>query len=337
MALATRNFFLDTNIYEDNNFFHSTSIQSLFNYSRSGFINLYLTDISRLELIDRMNKNLLQLRDDYNSLIKKINKSRILKNIPDFANISQPLIEPSQVLSQLNDKLDRIINNNRIIIINSTSINCYEVFYSYFNVLPPFTNSKPTEFKDAFILKAVEAWCISNRKKMIFVTKDENFCGYKNSRVILKSNLTNLLEQISEVYDVEMNVRIIPTIEKSLERNKRAILDLLDEDIKRVIMLDIDYEMISNIRISTPKYIESKIVSLRSNYAEVNYFVEIGYSFTILPSVRDINRAIFEDNLRPHEIKDIIVLNCDLEIPFHNPDNIRLKWVNSNERVRITL
>ncbi len=337
MGLATRNFFLDTNIYEQNNFFHSSEIQSMFNYSQSGFINLFLTDISKMEMIDRMHKNLKNIQDDYNFLIKKINKTRILNNLPEFSDISQPILDTTDALNQLIEKLERIIQLNKISIISSTQLDCYDVFRSYFNIQPPFSISKKTEFKDAFIIKAVETWCTTNRKKMIFVSKDPDFKNYRSNRIIIRNNLTDLLQQITELYDVEKDVRVIPTIHSSLHRNKEQILDLINDRLGDTFIMEVDYEKITPLSISYPNLQAYNIISLRKTYAEVSYLIEVIYSFAIIPTVNEMDKSIFEDSIKKYNVKDKIILNCILEIPLFRPNDIRLKWINSNQKVRITV
>ena len=87
MALKTKNIFLDTNIFEANNFFHSTSIQSLFYYSKIGYVNLYITSISKMELIERIRKGLLSVKEDHDKLVNLVNKTRILRNFSEYENI----------------------------------------------------------------------------------------------------------------------------------------------------------------------------------------------------------------------------------------------------------
>lgn len=337
MGLATRNFFLDTNIYEQNNFFHSSEIQSIFNYAQSGFINLFLTDISKLEMIDRMHKNLEELHNDYNSLIKKINKSRILNNLPEFSNISQPLLDTDDVLNQLSEKLERIIQLNKINTISSTQLDCYDVFKSYFDFQPPFSSSKKTEFKDAFIIKAVETWCASNRKKVIFVTKDSDFKKYRSKRIIIRNDLTELLQQITELYDVEKDLRVISTIHRSLNQNKEQILQLINERLNDTFIMEVDYEKITPLNLNFPDFKDYNIISLRDTYAEVSYLIEVNYSFSIIPTLKEMDKSIFEDSLKRYNVKDKITLNCILEIPLFRPNDIRLKWINSNQKVRISV
>ena len=64
MKYSTKNIFVDTNIIESNNFFHGTYFQSLLHYSRSGIINLYMTSVSKMELINRMKIRLIESKEE---------------------------------------------------------------------------------------------------------------------------------------------------------------------------------------------------------------------------------------------------------------------------------
>ena len=89
MKYTTKHIFIDTNIIEGNNFFHGSHFQSLLYYSRIGIIKLFMTSISRMELINRMKKRLIEAKAEHNKLVKSLNKpkTRILKNFIQYNEI----------------------------------------------------------------------------------------------------------------------------------------------------------------------------------------------------------------------------------------------------------
>jgi len=340
MKRIIKNIFLDTNIYEENNFFHSSIIQSIFYYSKTGVIDLYMTTISKFELIDRMKKRLIEVKEDHNRLVNSINKpkSRILKNLTEYEQIEKSLIIVEKATAELSKKLNTIIETSNIKIISAENVLIEDVFNSFYKQEPPFcSNGKKFEFPDAFIVKSIDSWCIKNRKKIIFLTKDNDFTNYKSSHLIFKTDLSDVLVEITNYYDSLQKNQIIPSIHKTLENNREALLDLIDTNIDSVIRIDLDYEQTTKPLRTKAKLHNYKITTIRPKYAEVTYYVEFESSFTIFPTPIDIGRLIFEDGHKPKRILKNLIIPCDIEINLKNLNDIRLKWINSNQKILINL
>jgi len=335
MKYQTKNIFLDTNIYERSNFFHSSNIQSLFYYSRINVINLYMTNISKNELISRMRKRLIETKDDHNLLIKSINKTRILRNLSEYEDAEKFTISVEKSLGELKKKLDTIINTSNIKIISSNNVNVDSIFNLYYENKPPFSQyeSKKYEFPDAFIVSTLETWCKKNRKKMFFLTNDGDFNGFKSRHLIFKNSLDQLLEQITTYFDSLRQYPILPRIRESLEKNQIYLLDLIEHKLIELFTIDLDYEKVSNFEREKARPISYKITAIREKYIEISYVVEIVIKYTVLPDPLDLNKTIFEENIRSRRITENVLVPCDLEIPFGSLNNIQLKWVNSNQRI----
>lgn len=336
--LPTRNIFLDTNIFEENNFFHSNDIQSIFYYSRIGVINLYMTSISKMELIDRMKKGLINAKAEHNKLVSFINKSRILKNLKTYEKFEKSKITIEESISELSSKLNTVINSSNIKLISADSVNIEEVFELYYKQEAPFSSKgKKFEFPDAFIIKSVDSWCKLNKKKMIFVTKDLDFSGYKSTHLIIKNDLSRLLYDISTYYDLKQKNQIIPLIESKLKENKFDIIELIDSEIDSLISLDVDFEKVANIQRKKVNFKDYRISSIRSKYAEITYNVELEVSFMIFPSKIDIESSFFEDNLRSRKYSHKKIISCDLEVSLDRKNDIKLKWINTNQKFLINI
>ena len=336
MKYLTKNIFLDTNIYEKNNFFQSSNIQSLFYYSRIGIINLHMTHISKMELIDRMKKRVIEIKDEHNKFVKSLNRSRILRNLHKYETVEKSTITVTDVVNELSRKLETIIHSSQINLISAYNIDVDAVFDLYYNQEPPFSSKerKKYEFPDAFIIKAVESWCLANKKKMIFLTKDNDFGEYKSSRIIFRHDLTELLGKITLYYDSLQKHKLLPAIKETLKRNKNELLSLIKNEIDRLILIDLDFEKISNLswEVGCKKY---QITSIRPEYAEITYVVRMNVKYTIIPNQIDIKKSIFEDNVKPIHISQHLDVPCDLEIYFDKKNNIQLKWINSNQKILI--
>jgi hypothetical protein len=169
MKYTTKHIFIDTNIIEGNNFFHGSHFQSLLYYSRIGIIKLFMTSISKMELINRMKKRLVEAKEEHNKLVKSLNKpkTRILKNFTQYNYLELSPIKIEESLEELSNKLERIIISSGIEIIDSENVKVEEVFELFYSNKPPFSvnEEKKYEFPDAFIIKSVDSWCKANKKR----------------------------------------------------------------------------------------------------------------------------------------------------------------------------
>lgn len=341
MKYSTKNIFVDTNIIESNNFFHGTYFQSLLHYSRSGIINLYMTSVSKMELINRMKIRLIESKEEHNKLVKSLNKpkSRILKNFIQYQDLELSPIKIEESLNELIKKLELIIESANIKIIDTKNINIEEIFELFYFNMPPFgqDEKKKYEFPDAFIVKSIDTWCIANKKKMIFLTKDNDFNGYKSRHLLFKKDIVKTLEEITQYFDSIQEKQLIPYINNQIEVNKVPLLDLINVQLKEMVLFDIDYEKTSKLELSYPILKSFKIISIRDNYAELACVLEVRYKYIIIPSIHDIDRYIFNDSFSPKRISDVIDIPCDLEINLKKENDIKIKWINSNQKVRIIL
>lgn len=338
MRLASKNIFLDTNIYEENNFFQSNNIQSLFYYSRIGVINLFMTTISKLELVERMKIRVSEAKEEHNRLVNFVNKTRVLKNLSTYENLEKSQITVATSIKELSNKLNVIIKSSNITLVSTNRVSVEKIFKLYYDKQPPFSQKgKNFEFPDAFILDSIDSWCVANKKKMIFVTKDANFIGVKNTRLIFKNDLPDLLEKISAFYDFNQKSVFIPLIAKNLHTYEKEILTLIDVAVDSRIKLELNFENMSSLNRKKVKFLEYKISSIRPEYAEIAYYVELDFSFTVFPSTSEIEKSFFSDSLKPNKFSKKIIIVCDIEVSLRKRNDIKLKWINSNQKIFINL
>lgn len=339
MKHLTKNIFLDTNIYEENNFFHTTKIHNLFYYSQIRVINLYMTRISYWELIDRMKKGLFAVKEEHNRYVNSINSTRILKNLKKFENVEKLRFNVNESVKELTLKLDTIVSFSNIKFIEPQDVDINSVFYLYYNCLPPFNRNidKKHEFPDAFIIKTIENWCVKNTTKMIFLTKDNDFKGYKSSRIIFKNDFTRFLEDVTKYYDSLQSTQLIPEIEKRIKTYNEELLILIDGELDNFVTLDIDFEKATNIKRTAPEFVKYKVTSIRPDFADITYYIKVEYSFLVFPTESDIHKSIFSDDLKPKLFSEKLLIPCDLEVHFEKKNDIRLKWINSNETIKLKL
>lgn len=338
MKHSTKNIFLDTNIIEGNNFFHGSHLQSLLNYSRQGVIKLYMTTISKMELIARMEKRLIETKDEHNKLIKSLNKhsQRILKNLRIYEEIDYSPLKIKDSLQELVNKLYTIIKTAEIQIIRSNNVNVEEVFDMYYKCLPPFSSNekKRYEFPDAFILKTVENYCKLKKTKMIFLTNDNDFNNYKSKHLLFRNDIKTLLVDITNYFDSIQETQILPFIKEQFERNKYDLNQIINEEIKNLIVFDTDFEKATGLNY-TGQITKYDTTSIRKDYAEISCIFNLKYEFSVFPTTFDVDRVLFEDNLRPKKIKNYIEIPCEIELNLKNENDIQVKRINSSQKIKI--
>ena len=332
------NIFIDTSIFEDQNFFHGSKIRSLLHYSNIGFISLFMTTISKMELINRMRTRLENCKTDYNKLIKELNnhEQRILKNIDIYDQIHVPLITVDSGLQKLINKLETNISANKIKLIDTENLIAEEVFDRYYKNQPPFgPGKKKYEFPDAFIVLSLESWCKKNKKRMLFLTKDTDFHKFKSRHLIFYDNLTELLQSITVKYDSFQETHILPTIKQLLSKYNKELIQEIENQIQEKIILKTDYEKTGNFKIDKMELISDKVTAIRDKYAEVELMIKITSSMTVFPSAQDIDRSIFEDKISKHKIVKQNLVPVDIEVFYTEEQTIKIKWINSNDPVII--
>lgn len=310
-------------------------------WEKIGIIKLHMTTISRMELIDRMEKRLVEAKKEHNKFVKSLNNpnSRILKNFPEYDRFSFSPITVRTSLEKMKNQLNQNIITGNINLIGSYGVNVDEIFESYYANKPPFNvkEEKKYEFPDAFILKSVESWCVDNQKKMIFLSMDKDFDGYKSRRLLFRNDISQLLGEITEYYDSTKKNKIIPIIKARIERNKTGILDLVKRMLDDSLILEVDFERHSKLELKSFKPLGYKITSIRPDRCEIEYPIEIKYALTVFPTLLEIDKEMFEDNIRSKRYHGKSIIIAELEVDMKRNNHVDVKWINSNEKIRVTL
>lgn len=328
-----KNVFIDTNIYEENNFLHGTKIHNIFDYSKKGFIKLYMTKISYWELKERIFINLTKAITEQKNFVDSINKTRILRNLNRYEMLVKPTFDITNALEEILKKLDNLIECGNVNFIDSQIVDIDNVFDLYYKSISPFsqTANKKHEFPDAFIIKSVDNWCELNSTKMIFVTKDNDFNNYKSNRIIFTDDLIQLLDDITEYYDSTTSVQILPEIDKRIRKFEDELLSLIEEELEKKISTDLIYTNLYGLHFSRPSFYDYKVTSIMPDYSDVSYFVKVSFIAYKYPTVTDVHQFVFSDNIKPERITNEFILPCDFEFHYDHESNIKLKWINSNE------
>jgi hypothetical protein len=311
----------------------------MFEYSKKGIVNLYMTKISYWELKERIRINLEKAVNEQRGFVDSINKTRILRNLNRYENILRPTLNITGALTEITKKLDNLIECANVQFIDSNIVDAESVFDLYYRSLPPFSTreNKKHEFPDAFIIKTVDKWCEMNSTKMIFVTKDNDFNNYKSSRIIFKNDLILLLDEITEYFDSTLSTQILPEINRRVKHFEDELLSNVEDELDKRVRIDSAFTNLYNFKMSKPVFVDYKVTSLMPDYADVSYFVKVPFSVDVFPTEFDVHQNVFPDNIKPKRITSEVILPCDFEFHFDRESNIKIKWINSNEPINFKL
>ncbi len=222
--------FLDTEFFISNNF----------DYKNDDFLNLSrlnnrfafcITDIVLQEVQSHIRSE-VKVSGEHLAIFRS--KAKILRNCKrnDFSvlfnKFSKDFIE-NELLRQFNQAIEQL----RVIIIPTHTVNINEIFHSYFLVKPPFeeNNKKKYEFPDAFTLAALTDWCKSKNERMYVISQDKGVISYctTSKYLIHLENIDKLFEHYT------LNEFQVPDKIKFRLESDNFIIEKLDLIQKKVI------------------------------------------------------------------------------------------------------
>ncbi|MCU5395973.1 hypothetical protein CN639_23980 [Bacillus toyonensis] len=194
--MSTKNLFIDTSIFFNKNFnFSHPMFQRLIDLYDKDHLKFYSTEITKKEVYSKIKESLQKTND---ALKTCKNKGKILKNIPEFSSLfDEPLFEKTE--ERLITSFDEFTLAVETGYVSIDSVSNSEIFDLHFDMLPPFTEKKKTEFKDAFVLTALNNWANSNNETLYIISSDsdmENYCKAKSKLSYMKS-IDDFLDMLS--------------------------------------------------------------------------------------------------------------------------------------------
>jgi hypothetical protein len=279
--LATKNIFIDTEVFVSNNFFQSANLQRLAEFGNSNTVNLYLTEITKNEIQSNIKENLLNAQHEINNFKKLIsNKGKILKNLENFKPyIELPTLEINLDFDRMSLELDNFIEKGKINFIPYKLADLEKVVNSYFNQSPPFSlGKKKYEFPDAIVLSAIENWCIKNEQKIYAISNDSDFNNYVSNKIITISNIKEILDIINRQYKTDKTDKT-DWITNVYKLNEEQIIEKIkDAFIKKIedkIGFDID---IYDVNVENIMLYDASLVQCNTSSNE--YIFELDYDIT---------------------------------------------------------
>ncbi len=194
--------FIDTSVFEANNFTRGEKIRQLMTLSADGHIRILLPEITYREIVTHIER---YVRDGVKEYDRMRRKTRIFKNIEDMVKRLDDL-NPDKLVLDAISKFDQMIADGKVMRLPYPKLDTKDVFDSYFEGTSPFgTGTKKSEFPDAFVLKTIEIWCEENDTTCTIYTMDKDFSDYNHPRLhYVKSYTDDLSTRLRDIENLEL-------------------------------------------------------------------------------------------------------------------------------------
>lgn len=339
MTIEGKIIFLDTSIFESENYFEGRNINILFGLAKENLIHLKITDIVYREVLNRIEIHSIKAVNLFKK--QKLNfdrDARILRNTNvlkhHFEKVNFKELKES-VKEKIKGKFHYVIEEFKIEIINTNIANIKEVLDDYFATNPPFKDGiKKTEFPDALSLNAIKIWCEKSSNSVIHLSNDKDFDEYENEAIDCSHDLSSLLEFLfKESSDIQIEL-ITAIYTKSLDEITTSIESLLPEDLNSLAYSKIENDAwYENVDIDFIEIYETQIIIGVINEIgndSFSYEIEINIYFSVEAYYTDLSTAFYdkEDGIwwgeeRRREIKKICantLVYADFELEENKVD-----------------
>lgn len=283
--------FIDTSIFEANNFLEGKRIQEIYKLAERGNIKVVIPKLTYDEIINRISKKV----EEANQKFKKYREdTRVLRNAPSLSRKFEGF-DSENIKQELNEILDDRFRKSKFEIIDYPTLNIEDIFKSYFEKKFPFgSGGKKNEFPDAFALKTIETWAHNKGIKVLAFSKDKDILNYKSKNL-----------EIVEDFELYLSNKI-----KEIESRHKKRLDQIDNIIK--------YHS-DTIKQEIKKWVESQLDD-NSKYYEYSNYYEI-HDITIVEvriGIDDYSITNVSENYISVELK--VSINYKVEIIIDDED-----------------
>ena len=222
---------LDTSILEGKNFnLENGILTKMEQYARLG-IDFVLSEIVYKEMIAHMENKTGEAISNYNKIVsdynKMVNTFRFYK-LDTYIEKKIEKIQEVNISAIVKKRVGEYQEKTQFEVIPITGTDATEVFKTYFERKPPFSEKKKEEFPDAFALQSLANWAKQKKKKILVVSKDkdwEEFCQL-HSELNYEEDLATVLDNLNKEKDESVRLNISKLLKDS------SFLSILDESIK---------------------------------------------------------------------------------------------------------
>lgn len=176
-AIKSKYLFIDTSVYHASNYqFSKSDFESITRLLDSDKLVLLLTTITISEVKRHLKAQAKEAASAAQSLR---DKGKILRNLPEFSStfVFQGF-DRNAVEDDLIATFNAFISAKNVEVVSLDLVSAEDVFEKYFSVLPPFSEKKTEEFRDAFVLEALKAYAVENGIRIHILSTDGDMRAY---------------------------------------------------------------------------------------------------------------------------------------------------------------
>ena len=329
--------FIDTSIFESNNFLESDRIKQVYKLAERGEIKVVLPELTYDEILNRISKNIEESSQKFN---KYRQDTRILRNIPSLSEKFKPF-EKRQVKEELYEIVKEKFSQSNFEIIAYPTLNIKEIFRSYFDKTFPFgSGGKKSEFPDAFTLKSIEIWAEENNVKVLAFSKDKDMLKYTSEHLEIIEDFNKYLSDKIKEIEVASNKKrlrldqVEDIIQNRPERTQQEIKEWVKNQLDNYSKY---YDYSNQCEVHDVSIIEVEtniedytITNISKDYISVELRVRINYQVQIIIDDEDSMEYIYKDDdtkelffreTKPDLVGDIIDIDVDLRFYFEPDDD----------------
>lgn len=291
------NIFIDTSIFKNQCFdVENRQFISLERLRQNGFINLFITDVVKAEIENR-------IKFEVEEGAKIVRKEA--RTIWSYFNTRK-----EDIIQNLLDKFNNYIKKNCTIIEVPEKGIGKRIISNYLNNKPPFDTSKEDkkyEFPDAFIIETIAEYLKERNWSGIFLSSDHDCISFidNNERLTYEEKIGTLLNRLNAENE-EYTMRISQAMSNrssNLEQVLNVFLASLDIDNYGYDSNDLSQNSFYDFDISSVDYIPDSLEFSRTDYdiydidPEENYVqlaISVQYQVNSVLNADDYSNASYD-------------------------------------------
>ena len=234
--LEAKNIALDAQFIIKQNFLDGYLVNEFSQHEEAGEINLFLTTITYREVLKHFKIHLSLAKS--RNINNQAQKLFVLKHFEKYKSYFElPEIDIETCQSEFKAAFDVWIVAHKVKILESLFLTADQVLDDYFEMRPPFEESKKSEFPDAFSLEILRKHFENRNRKCYLISEDEGLKKYQSEVILTKLNAKEILQLIVKELDETSPISFIER--KFREKEESVISDFkpfLINHIKNAIL-----------------------------------------------------------------------------------------------------
>ncbi len=326
--MITPHVFLDTQVFRKLNFnYNSDTFQQVIEFTKREKIFLYSTTITIKEVEAHLVREVQSAKTTLNKARKEC---QILSNLVDaqFDRLFHSF-DAEKIIEKLIEQFANFTKETNTKLLPITDVPIEDIFKKYFQSEPPFREGKKKyEFPDAFVLAAIENWCINNKQKIYIVSGDQDIkiACEENIDLIWLEDVDKLIELL--VVELENDERIACLGYEALEQNLDLIQQLVTEQFPQLGFYLNHYDgEVTDVIVKSVEIIDESLANIGEDFVLFKLNIEVYFdadiSYDDLESspwnsddkeyiwINQIEESISQNVTIPVKVK-LLTFECDI-------------------------